>query len=208
MKALILIDIQNDFLPGGPLAIPAGNAIIPVANKLQAYFDLIIATQDWHPANHKSFASVHVGKKPFDIVEIQGLQQTLWPDHCIQGTTGAGFPASLNMNKAELILRKGTDPEIDSYSAFYDNHHRKATGLAGYLREKNVKEVFLAGLAGDICVYYTALDSLDEKFTTFIIEDASPPLSHQQFRKAMIDFSAKGGKVIKCDACSNYPSRL
>ena len=197
MKALILVDIQNDFLPGGPLAIPEGDTIIPVVNRLQLFFDIVIATQDWHPPNHMSFASNHPGKNPFDIIDLHGLQQTLWPDHCIQGTAGACFPVQLNMNKAEAIFRKGTDPEIDSYSGFYDNGHRKSTGLTGYLHDKKVSEVYLAGLAGDICVFYTAMDSLDEEFTTFIIEDAARPLSQQHFKKVIQDFTGKGGKVIR-----------
>ena len=197
MKALILVDIQNDFLPGGPLAVPDGDVIIPVVNRLQHFFDIVIATQDWHPPNHMSFASNHPGKKPFDIIDLSGLQQTLWPDHCVQGTVGAGFPVQFNMNRAEAIFRKGTDPEIDSYSAFYDNGHRKSTGLTGYLHDKKVSEVYLAGLAGDICVYHTAKDSLDEKFTTFIIEDSARPLNQQQFKKVIQDFIVKGGKIIQ-----------
>ena len=199
MKALILIDIQNDFLPSGALPVPDGDAIIPVVNKLQDYFDLVIATLDWHPANHKSFASNHAGKKPLDIINLHGIQQTLWPDHCIQGTPGADFPASLNMNKATAIFRKGTDPELDSYSDFYDNARRNSTGLAGYLREKNVNEIYLTGLAGDICVYFTAMDSLAEKFTTFIIEDATRSLSLETFKTAMIQFTGKGGKIIQSE---------
>ena len=199
MKALLLADIQNDFLPGGPLAIPAGDSIIPVVNKLQDYFELVIATQDWHPANHISFASNHSGKKPFEQIELDGLQQTLWPDHCIQGTTGADFAAALNMNRVEAIFRKGTDPEIDSYSGFYDNGHLKSTGLAGYLRERKVGEVYLTGLAGDICVLYTALDSLNENFVTYIIEDATKPLHQQQFSEIMKQFTSRNGKVIRSE---------
>jgi nicotinamidase/pyrazinamidase len=197
MNALILVDIQNDFLPGGSLAVPEGNTIISVVNTMQPYFELVVATQDWHPANHKSFASNHTGKKPFDIIDLHGLQQTLWPDHCVQGTFGAGLAGSLNMNKTEAIFRKGTNPEIDSYSAFYDNGHRKSTGLSGYLRSKDVVEVYLAGLAGDICVYSTALDSLDEKFTTFIIEDATRSINKHDFEKSMQNFITKGGNVIQ-----------
>ena len=199
MKALILIDIQNDFLPSGALPVPDGDAIIPVVNKLQDYFDLVIATLDWHPANHKSFASNHAGKKPLDIINLHGIQQTLWPDHCIQGTPGADFPAELNLIKATAILRKGMDPELDSYSDFYDNARRNSTGLAGYLREKNVNEIYLTGLAGDICVYFTAMDSLAEKFTTFIIEDATRSLSLETFKSAMIQFTGKGGKIIQSE---------
>jgi nicotinamidase/pyrazinamidase len=197
MKVLIVADIQNDFLRGGSLAVPDSDAIIPVVNRLIHYFGLVIAIQDWHPADHKSFASMHPGKKPLDIIDLHGLQQTLWPDHCIQGTKGAAFSALLEMNKAEVIFRKGTDPEIDSYSGFYDNGHRKSTGLAGYLHEKKVSEVYVTGLAGDYCVYLTAMDSLEEKFSTFIIEDATRPINPENFKKVMQQFVAKGGKIIR-----------
>ncbi|MBC6489761.1 bifunctional nicotinamidase/pyrazinamidase [Flavihumibacter stibioxidans] len=204
MKALILVDIQNDFLPGGSLAVPEGDAIIPLTNQLQEYFDLVIATQDWHPANHKSFASNHSGKKPYDVIDLHGIQQILWPDHCVQGSSGADFPKSLEMNKAEIILRKGTDPEIDTYGAFYDNGHLKSTGLAGYLREKNVQEIYLTGLAGDICVYYSALDGLAENFTTFFVEDATRPLSMEEYIRTMKIYTAKGGKLIRSSDIRNY----
>jgi nicotinamidase/pyrazinamidase len=197
MKALIIADIQNDFLPGGPLAIAGGDTIIPLVNELQGYFDLVVATQDWHPAGHKSFASSHSGKKVFDTIDLHGLQQTLWPDHCVQGSPGAGFSAALNLNKAEAIFRKGMNPEIDSYSAFYDNAHIKSTGLAGYLRDKKVTGVYLAGLAGDYCVFASGMDSIRENFSTFIIEDATRSIGQENFRKAMRDFSQNGGKLIQ-----------
>ena len=197
MKALILVDIQNDFLPGGALPVSGSDQIIPVVNKLQNFFDLVVATQDWHPQNHKSFASNHAGKKSFEVIDLNGLKQTLWPDHCVQGSTGADFPSRLNMNKVEAIFRKGTDPEIDSYSAFYDNGHRKSTGLADYLRGKKIDEVFLTGLAGDICVYFTAMDSLEVGFKTYIIEDAVRPLSDDDFKKTTQAFKEKSGLVIK-----------
>jgi len=197
MKALLLVDIQNDFLPGGPLAVPEGDAIIPVVNKLQHYFDVVGATQDWHPANHKSFASNHTGKKPFDVINWHGSPQTLWPNHCVQGSEGAAFARALNMNLVQAIFRKGTDPEIDSYSGFYDNDLRKSTGLAGYLREIKVKSVYLAGLAADICVFATAMDSLQEGFETYIIEDATRPLNEGQCKIVMQKFTAKGGRIIQ-----------
>jgi nicotinamidase/pyrazinamidase len=197
MKALIVADIQNDFLPGGALAVPDGHKIIPVVNELQNYFDLVVATQDWHPLNHTSFASNHNNKKPFDIIELHDIKQTLWPDHCVQGSTGADFPAQLNLNKAEAIFRKGTNAEIDSYSGFYDNKHLKSTGLAAYLRGKNVDEVYVSGLCGDICVFYTAMDSLQEGFKTYIIEDATHPLIADDFKKTNEAFIQKGGKLIR-----------
>jgi len=196
MKALILIDIQYDFLPGGALAVPDGDAIIPVVNKLQPRFELVVASQDWHPPNHKSFASAHPGKQPFDVITLHGMQQVLWPDHCVQETPGAAFPDTLSTARIEAIFRKGTDPEIDSYSAFYDNGHRKSVGLAGYLREKGVTTVYLAGLAAEICVYFTAMDSLQEKFITYYVEDAVRPLVQPDFEKALQHFSAEGGRVV------------
>ena len=197
MKALLLIDIQNDFLPEGSLAVPHGDKIIPVVNKLQNYFELIVATQDWHPQDHKSFASNHKDRRPFDVIDLNGLEQTLWPDHCVQGTAGADFPSQLSTNKVEVIFRKGTDPGIDSYGGFYDNGHLKSTGLADYLRGKKVDEIYLTGLAGDICVYYSAMDSLHEGFKTYIIEDATSPLSAEEFKKTNKRFEEKGGRLIQ-----------
>jgi len=196
MKALLLVDIQIDFIPGGSLAVPGGNEIISIVNNLQQQFDVVAATQDWHPDNHKSFASNHKEKKAFDIIQLNGLEQVLWPDHCVQGTKGAEFSKELNMNKVEAIFRKGTDPEIDSYSGFYDNGHRKTTGLADYLKGKQATEVYIAGLAGDYCVYYTAKDALLEGFMTFIIEDAVRAINVEGFKKAKEDILSKGGKII------------
>lgn len=197
MKALLLIDIQYDFLPGGALPVPDGDAIIPVVNTLQPHFELVAAAQDWHPAAHKSFASSHPGRKPFEVIELHGLRQTLWPDHCIQGTPGAEFSEQLDRNRIEAIFRKGTDQEIDSYSGFYDNGHLRSTGLAGYLRDKKVEAVYLTGLAGDICVFLTAMNSLEEGFETYIIEDATRPINEEDFRKNMQEFTAQGGKIIQ-----------
>lgn len=196
MKALLLIDIQNDFIAGGSLAVPAGDEIIPLVNKLQQHFDLVIATQDWHPANHKSFASNHPGKRAFEEIDLDGLKQVLWPDHCVQGSCGAQFSKDLDMNRVEAIFRKGTDPEIDSYSGFYDNGHRKSTALANYLKGKQVTEVYIAGLAADYCVYYTAKDAIAEGFTTYIIGDAVRAISEDGFTAAKGDVIAKGGNVI------------
>jgi len=196
MKVLVLADIQNDFLPGGALAVPDGDKIIPVVNELQNYFELVVATQDWHPANHKSFASNQKDKKPFEFIELRGLKQVLWPDHCVQGSYGAEFSDQLNMNKAEAIFRKGTDPEIDSYSGFFDNGHLKSTCLEDYLRGKQVDQVYVVGLCGDICVFYTAMDSLREGFETYIIEDATCPLRQEDFEATNKQFIQKGGKLI------------
>ena len=196
MKALLLVDIQIDFIPGGSLAVPGGNEIISIVNKLQQQFDVVAATQDWHPGNHKSFANNHKDKNILDIIRLHGLEQVLWPDHCEQGTKGAEFSKELNMNKVEAIFRKGTDPEIDSYSGFYDNGHRKTTGLADYLKGKQATEVYIAGLAADYCVYYTAKDALLEGFMTCIIEDAVRAINLEGFKKAKEDIISKGGKIV------------
>jgi nicotinamidase/pyrazinamidase len=196
MRALLLIDIQNDFIPGGALAVQNGDEIIPIVNSLQSKFDLVVATQDWHPNNHKSFASQHQGKSAFEVIDLDGLQQVLWPDHCIQGTKGADFSDKLEMKKVEAIFRKGTASNIDSYSGFYDNGHRKTTGLADYLKGKNISEVYVAGLAADYCVYFTAEDALHEGFKTFFIEDATRAINTEGFEKAKKDLLNKGGYII------------
>lgn len=200
MEALILVDIQPDFLPGGALAIAGGDGIIPVVNSLMPLFPLVVATQDWHPQGHRSFASAHEGKKPFEVIYLNGLQQVLWPDHCVQGTPGAELSNAIHLNKVEAIFRKGMDSGIDSYSGFYDNGYRKATGLAGYLKARAVDRVFVVGLAADFCVYYTALDALKEGFETVIIEDATKPIDVQGFEKAKKDLTAKGGNIMNSEA--------
>ncbi len=196
MKALLLIDIQNDFLPNGALAVTDGNEIIPIINGIQQYFDLVVATQDWHPGTHKSFASNHPGRITFDVIELNGLEQKLWPQHCVQGMEGAQFSGELSMNKVEAIFRKGTDIEIDSYSGFFDNGHRKSTGLADYLRGRQITQVYLAGLAGDYCVYFSALDAIAEGFETFVMEDAVQSINPDDYKKAKQDITEKGGKII------------
>lgn len=196
MKALLLIDIQNDFLPGGSLAVPGGDLIIPVCNDLQKHFDLVVATQDWHPVNHKSFASTHENKKPFDVIDLNGSEQVLWPEHCVQGTEGAAFDELLNINKVEAIFRKGMDENIDSYSGFYDNGHKKSTGLADYLKGRQVSDIYIAGLAADYCVYYTAKDALLRNFNTFIIEDATRAINQEGFKNAREDIRRMGGEII------------
>src|ERR1043165_651956 len=173
MKALILVDIQNDFLPGGALAVPDGDKVIPLVNKLQAAFPLVVATQDWHPANHGCFAANHPGKKAFEQIELDGLPQTLWPVHCVQNTTGAALAASLKQDRMAGIFQKGTDPGIDSYSGLFDNGHRKSTGLGEWLKSRNVTGVYVCGLATDYCVKFTALDAIQFGFKTHLIEDAS-----------------------------------
>ncbi len=172
MNALIVVDTQNDFCPGGSLAVPDGDKVVPVINKLAETFEQIIHTQDWHPAGHHSFASSHSGKEPFDQIEMPYGRQVLWPDHCIQGSRGAEFHPDLDTNRSQLILRKGFRKEIDSYSGFYENDHKTVTGLAGYLNERGIKTLYITGLAADFCVKWTALDACKEGFRVHVIEDA------------------------------------
>jgi nicotinamidase/pyrazinamidase len=196
MNALIIIDAQNDFMPGGRLAVPDGNLIVPVINRVQGHFDLVVATQDWHPENHKSFASNHKDKKAFDTMDLHGVLQTLWPDHCIQGSTGAELHNDINTGRIAAIFRKGMDPEIDSYSGFYDNNHQLSTGLSGYLKDKGVADLYFCGLAADICVYYSILDSIVEVFSATLIEDASRPLLPDRFDDIKCEIAKLGVRII------------
>jgi nicotinamidase/pyrazinamidase len=170
-RALILVDLQNDFVPGGALAVPNGDAVVPIANKVQQAFDLIVATQDWHPRTHGSFAANHRGKLPGDVVNLNGLRQILWPVHCVQNTHGAEFVAGLDRSRVKKIFHKGVDPWIDSYSCFFDNGHRRDTGLGKYLKSQGVLDVYLLGLATDYCVKFSALDALQLGFNVHVIED-------------------------------------
>ncbi len=196
MKALLVIDVQFDFLPGGSLEVPKGDQVIPVINDLMEKFDLVVATQDWHPEDHGSFASNHEGKEPGDKIELEGLEQILWPDHCVQGTHGAEFADELNTSRFEKVFRKGTDPKIDSYSGFYDNGHKKSTGLADYLRDNGVDEVYVTGLAADVCVKFTALDALKEDFKTYVVRDATRAVN-EDIEKTMEELEEKGAHIIK-----------
>jgi len=168
---LLVIDVQNDFCPDGALAVGEGDAVVPVINRLAERFDHVVLTQDWHPAGHSSFASSHPGSAPFETIAMPYGPQTLWPDHCVQGTPGAAFHSELLTNRAQLVIRKGFRGAIDSYSAFYENDRRTPTGLAGYLRERSLKRVFLAGLATDYCVYYSAVDARREGFDAIVVEN-------------------------------------
>jgi len=171
MNALILVDIQNDFVRGGPLAVPEGDCVVAVANRLMPRFDLVVATKDWHPADHLSFASQHPGRRIGEVVELDGLEQILWPDHCVEGTRGAEFVSGLDVSGIHRVFEKGIDRAIDSYSGFFDNGHRRSTGLGDFLREQGVAEVYVLGLATDYCVKFTALDAVELGFSTCLVLD-------------------------------------
>ena len=172
MNALLVVDIQNDFLPGGALAVPEGDQVIPVINRLVDRFALVLATQDWHPSNHGSFAANHPNRQPGEVIDLNGIMQILWPVHCVQGSSGAAFSTHLRTERFDKVFKKGIDPEIDSYSCFFDNRRRRSTGLIDYLRERNVGELFICGLATDYCVKFSALDSIESGIRTSVIEDA------------------------------------
>lgn len=171
-RALIIVDVQNDFVPGGALPTRDGHEVVPVINRLQPRFDLVVTSQDWHPPDHGSFASNHPGRKPGDVIDLHGLQQILWPDHCVQGTKGAEFHPGLDRSRIDKVVQKGTDPAIDSYSTFFDNGRRKSTGLEQFLRQKGVTDVYLGGLATDYCVLWSARDAVDLGFRTHVVRDA------------------------------------
>jgi len=169
---LLVIDVQNDFCPGGALEVPRGDEVVPIVNRLARRFSNVVLTQDWHPPDHLSFASAHPGRRPFEMVTAAYGPQVLWPDHCVQGSLGADFHKVLSIPHAGLVLRKGTRRTIDSYSAFYENDRRTPTGLVGYLRERNIAQVFIAGLAFDFCVRYSAEDAARAGFNAIVIDDA------------------------------------
>lgn len=197
MKTLLLVDIQNDFIPGGALAVHQGDEIIPLVNEIIHYpFDLVVATKDWHPPDHGSFASNH-GKRPGEHIKLAGLDQILWPNHCVQGTWGSELAPGWDRTEIDKIVYKGTDALIDSYSTFFDNGHRKSTGLEIYLREKGVKEIFIVGLATDYCVKYSVLDALQLGFQPFVIADAcrGVNLNPQDTQEALF-LMRKGGATL------------
>lgn len=196
MKALIIVDVQNDFLPGGALAVDKGDQVVPTINKLQEKFELVVATQDWHPAEHKSFASQHEGRRVFEEISLNGSPQVLWPDHCVQDSKGAAFSSELDQKRIEAIFRKGMEINIDSYSGFFDNGRKKATGLDDFLKGRGVTSVYIAGLAADFCVYFTALDALELGFESSIITDATKAIDQNELVKKLHFFSSKGGKEI------------
>lgn len=208
-RALIIVDMQYDFLPGGALATTGGDQIVDLINRLQPAYDLVVATQDWHPPGHGSFASRHPGAQPGDVVQLAGLEQVLWPDHAVQGTHGADLVAELDRSRIARVFRKGTKPDVDSYSGFYDNGRRGDTGMADYLRQQGVTEVAVVGLALDYCVKYTALDAARSDFRTSVIVDATravnlAPDDHQQ---AVDTMQAAGVRVENSVSIVHTPSR-
>jgi nicotinamidase/pyrazinamidase len=198
VNALILVDIQNDFVPGGALAVEEGGQIVPIVNRLQSHFDLVVATQDWHPPDHGSFATSHPGKKPGDMIELDGLPQILWPVHCVQNTVGAAFVPALEMKQVAEVFQKGTDPRIDSYSSFFDNGHRKATGLGDFLKARRVTAVYIAGLTTDYCVKFSALDAIQLGFKTYVIEEACRGVNLREgdAAKAIEDMRKAGVEIV------------
>jgi nicotinamidase/pyrazinamidase len=197
MKALLIIDVQNDFLPGGALAVPKGDEIIPLINKLQNQFSCVVATKDWHPPKHISFASSH-GKQVGDMIEVEGRNQELWPDHCIQGTTGAEFPKDLKKEKIEKVVFKGVNPQIDSYSTFFDNARLRSTGLGEYLQSIGVDEIYIAGLATDYCVKFSVLDAKVFGFKIHVVTDACRgiDLNPGDIQRALEDMQAAGADFV------------
>jgi nicotinamidase/pyrazinamidase len=198
MEALLIIDVQYDFLQGGALAVPEGDKVIPVINRLQEKFDTVVATQDWHPKNHGSFASNHPGKKAGEIVKLSGEDQILWPNHCVQGTHGAQFHKELKQEKWEKIFQKGTNPMVDSYSGFYDNNRGEDTGLSAYLKDQGIVKLFITGLAADYCVKFTVLDALKEGFETVLVEDATKGvnLSKGDTERAITEMEKAGARIL------------
>jgi nicotinamidase/pyrazinamidase len=198
MKALLIVDMQNDFMPGGPLAVPGADEIIPGINRLIPKFPLVVASQDWHPAGHCSFAASHPGKKEGEIVDVKGVLQILWPVHCVRNTKGAELVASLDQEAVASRFCKGTDQSIDSYSAFFDNAKRKSTGLGDFLRSRNVTDLYIAGVATDYCVLYSTLDALELGLTVYVITDCCRGLNIKpsDVDNALAAIKARGGKLL------------
>jgi nicotinamidase/pyrazinamidase len=199
VNALILVDLQNDFLPGGALPVPHGDEVIPLANELQQNFELVLATKDWHPADHGSFATKHPGKKPGDRVILDGIEQILWPVHCVQNTHGAEFAKAFDTSRVAHVFHKGTDPLIDSYSTFFDNAHRRHTGLAHYLEKRGIKDIYLMGLAVDYCVKYSALDARHLSLNTHVILDGCRGIGLERgdIDRALQEMKRAGAVLLK-----------
>ncbi|MCB1157013.1 MAG: bifunctional nicotinamidase/pyrazinamidase [Leptospiraceae bacterium] len=205
-NCLILVDLQYDFMPGGALAVQEGDRVVPIANHIMENFSMIVSTQDWHPADHGSFASQHSGKKPGDLIDLHGLQQVLWPDHCVMNTEGAKFHKDLRIEKIQKVFPKGQEKTVDSYSGFFDNGKRKATGMHEYLKENGVKKIFVCGLALDFCVKFTAVDAKELGYDTYLIEDAcrAVNLSPGDDKKAIEDMKALGIHCISSSDIEKY----
>ena len=203
-EALIVVDLQNDFCPGGALAVEGGHEIVPIVNRLVEQFEHVILTQDWHPAHHSSFASSHPGHKPFETIEMPYGPQTLWPDHCVAGSPGAELHAALPWRYFRAIIRKGTDPAVDSYSAFRNNWNvdgqRPPTGLAGYLRELEIREVYVCGLARDVCVKWTAEDAVELGFSTTVLWDLTRPVDPASDSSVAAGLGAAGVRIVEAAA--------
>ena len=201
MQVLLLVDIQNDFVPGGALAVPDGDQVISVANALIPRFELVVATKDWHPADHGSFASQHPNHKIGGMIDPHGLQQVLWPDHCIQNTSGSEFVEALDTDDIDRVFFKGTDADTDSYSGIFDNGRRKATGLGEYLREGGIRDVYVMGLATDYCVKFTVLDALDLGFRVHVIEDGcrGVDLNPGDSARAIEEMRKAGACIVRSD---------
>ena len=200
-RALILVDIQNDFIPGGALEVKRGDEVIEIANRAIKYFDNVIATRDWHPADHKSFASQHEGKNPGEFIELNGLPQILWPDHCVNGTKGAEFAPGLNVSSITKVIQKGLDKEVDSYSGFFDNAQDHATGLDDYLRSQGIGDLYIMGLATDYCIKYTVLDARKLGFNTSLIIEGirGVELNPGDCDAAIEEMKEAGAKVVSID---------
>ena len=196
--ALIVVDVQNDFCPAGALAVKAGHEVVPAINRIAPFFAVVVCTQDWHPPDHRSFADNHPGKEPFSTTEMPYGTQVLWPAHCVQGTEGAAFHRDLLTHRADVVIRKGFRPHIDSYSTFYENDRVTPTGLAGYLRDRRVREVWLAGLATDFCVHYSAIDAVRVGFSVTVLEDACRAIDLEgSLGRAMDAMRAEGVKFAR-----------
>lgn len=204
--ALLLVDVQHDFLPGGALAVPQGDEILPVIASIQSQFDHLVATQDWHPADHGSFAANHPGTQPGQQIDLEGLPQILWPIHCVQGTSGADFPRSLDRSKWKAVFQKGKNSKVDSYSGFFDNARRGDTGLGDYLKQQGIRRVFVAGLALDYCVKFTAMDAKSLGFETFLLTDATRAVNLQpeDGQRALEEMKAAGITCLESKDLPNY----
>ncbi len=201
MKALIVVDMQNDFMPKGPLGVAGAQTLVPVINRVLTKFSVAIASLDWHPSDHVSFAINHPGKKVGDSIEVEGEPQTLWPVHCVQNTPGAELVSTLNKDAFRAFFQKGVDPKIDSYSIFFDNAHLRQTGLESFLKGHGITEVYLAGIATDYCVLYSALDAIELGFTTYVITDACAGINLKEgdVDKSLKAIAASGGRIITSD---------